>query len=499
VALIGIDTQKVGWQIDDAVVVQSPTFEQDPDTWATFDWADSADAINLTNAVKERFLAAGVTDFSALVDPDPGSDDAGRAATFAALQAFFTNVQFGNVVDDADNTATATSPGCNAVGYLSWFDKSGLGDILDDAALFEAFCISAGLTDGGGNYGFRYATNADAAGEPLLQYPNSTRVCQSGDLRNVPELLEDMVAAIKAIEHVAWAEPGNMNRFGRKFSWGDGNAEEGYGDSSAEYDPSFGWHGDPSVPHGDAAEDFAATTSEAGSASPVSYATTESTHYADSAASELLVKLTSSLEEAAIVFTPQVAGPYAVRIKAATVDGGDSFHTLGSSLTNGWSSMETGSGATADTEEKTDAVGATEMDTDWFQIATVPPISITLTLAPDEAEGDEPFDWEVAATVKVGEEEISGNNAMQIDWSGDLTGVVGDEYTGEKPAADAGEYTGNCTAIIYEGTDAADTDEASASCTVNEVTTTTTTGGTTTTTTTGTTTTGGTTTTTTGI
>jgi len=50
VASVGSNLDVIGWRLSDAVVVQTPTYQDDLSGYAAFDWTKSSDAVSLTNS-----------------------------------------------------------------------------------------------------------------------------------------------------------------------------------------------------------------------------------------------------------------------------------------------------------------------------------------------------------------------------------------------------------------------------------------------------------------
>jgi len=464
-----------GWDIEEIVAVQEPTFSVDVSLdFGTFDWFDKDGATLLTNAVIERGLASGWDLVESNVTiPSKDSSDASLAATFANLQTLFTDLLFGDCID-ADYNNTTAYVGGNAVGYLTWSTVA-IGEELTDEEWFESFCIKAGLTDGGGSYGFRYINS-----EGVVIYPNSTRKVTAGDLiatgTDKDIYLEDLLKALERIQFVGWEKPGDTSRHGRTFTWGALNSLEGNGDSESYHDPSEGWGGDEAVEFGQAKTEFSEGAGSLTEPSALAESKGELVINADS--SNYTATVESNLGWSSVNFETPIEGDWDINIRTGTPLSANYFSPLGSALAEGWS--VTDSGTSSDDEAvETDVIGATSMDTDLFIQTGVPSFDITVEITPGSSSGPQFYDWFVSATAKVGggipdDEDIIGNNNGSGNWTGDLEegGLVSD---GESLNLGVGDYSGTFTYSIFTGSPNADGDNDSASATVSATTTTTTT------------------------
>lgn len=468
-----------GWESEEVVVVQTPTFDVDPALdFGTFDWFSNDDATLLTNAVIERGLASGWDLVESNVTiPSIDSAEASLAATFAKLQTLFTDLLFGDCIDTDFNNTSSTAG--NASGYLTWSTWANENE-KSDAEWFEEFCTKAGLTDGGGNYGFRYIDSTGA-----VIYPNSTRKVTAGDVISTGVdtdiYLEDLLNALDRIEFVGWEKPGDSNRHGRKFAWDTTTGKIGAGDSVDSSD-MYTWGGEASVEFAEAKFDFGEIPG-AGLA-PEGLATSKGELDISSASSEYTSSLTSDLTASDISFDADIAGLWVVQLKTAIPLSADSFNALGSSLSLGWQTPSTGGNA-EDESVVTDVIGIAAMDLSLFLISGVPSFSLSVELNPLNSVGIELFDWFVGGTAKISggtppNEDIVGNPDGSSTWGGDLSELSPSE--GEALNLSAGSYTGTFKYDIFLGSSSADSDENSASAEVSGTTTTTTTATTTTTT-----------------
>lgn len=461
-----------GWETDEAVVVQTPLFEHDVTIdFAVFDWFSEVDATKLTNAVIERGLAAGWEDVeSNVITPVADSSEASLASTFANLQKLFTDLNFGDCIDEDFNTTTATVG--NATGFLTWSTVA-TEDELTDEEYFEAFCIKAGLTDGGGNYGFRYIDYA--GGTPSVEYPNSNRTVTADDViydpSNLDIYLEDILAALERIKFVGWEKPDDINRFGRKFTWGTLDSLDGIGDSDDSYDPSVGWGGEQSVEFSQAKTDF--VESGGSLTEPGALAESKGELEINSSTSEYTSTITSELAWSAIHFDTTIEGDWDVNLNAETPVSADSFDPLGSSISEGWSIPLTGTNSTDESVE-TGVIGATSMDTDLFIETGVPVWTLTVLITPSSSTGDEPFDWLVGSSSKISggipdNEDIFGNINGASTWDGELSASPLGDDNGEALNLSYGFYEGTYLYELFSGSSNEDSDIGFASATVNAV------------------------------
>lgn len=495
-AFVGSIETKIGWQLDEIVVVQDPTFEHDPDAdFVAFDWFNAEDAQRLCDCVSERLLAAGkAPDDWNIPSPVAGDTDASLASTFAALQKPFVGDDSFDV-DEEWPFLSVVSPIYNtqANKYKSWAERYASGDgVLGDLdGLFKQFCIEAGLKDGSGNYGFRYVQKEED-GSLTVVYPNSRRMVQSGDIMYYPDepdiYLTDLLKACEAIKHINWEGPGEIASFGgQEFTWSNQSIATGEGSSITDYDPSIGWTGDPADPFQDAKDDFEETSDTPDTFSdPGAFANTKSSLYINSDSTELRVELTSEIGKADVSFTPALGGQYTVYIKTAAVSGGD-FDALGSGLTSaGW--VSTSGSATAGTEETAVIFGSTSMEVGDFVSPLVPSAQIRITLDPASSsielnEGDTYY-WSVSATLEVFDvdssayESVSGNfnPNLTTEWTGDLSETVGDKYTGEaidlNGSEEGEEYAGTFVATYWPSSPSTLSENATADLTLTAVATT---------------------------
>jgi hypothetical protein len=420
-----------GWELEEIVVVQEPTFSINPVTdFATFDWFLEADATRLTNSVIERGLAAGWEDVeSNVTTPTIGSASGGLAETFAKLQKLFTDLHFEDCIDEDYNNETAEVDG-GAVGFLTWKTFIDGQDLVNgDEVWFEDFCIKAGLTDGGGNYGFRYI--ADVAGEAVVTYPNSNRTVQAGDVlysKDAPDIyLEDMLNALNRIKFVGWGKPGDPARAGRPFAWGAMSGNTGTGSSEDDYIGSEGWYGDPVLEFDQAIANFEQDPSS--EVEPKATAFSKGELSITDVTSEYTSTVTSNLSFGGLTFTTPKEGGWKIHVRGGKPLGADDFDALGSDIIEGWKELETGFSADEEDVESAD-IGFDLMDTDLFKLTQVPTFGITSTITPVELiDQPAPYDWTLTARVVVtggtppdtdifvdGEGNINGDH----EWSGDV-------------------------------------------------------------------------------
>jgi hypothetical protein len=429
-----------GWQLTEAAIHFEPDFEYDLSDFRTgFDWADAAQANALIEAVAERCNARLPVDSAWEFDYAVVGVDATDADYFAqlqeAVQIAFLSYLHPEPVDERDSW-----------GYRSFNNE------WSSAEQWKQFCQKAGLAEGE-HHGFRYARDVDGDGNADTAYPDSARLCQTGDLMQCPGgcgyLLDDLLDALDMLETVVLASP-ETNTWGRKFAWasdstmnvGDGETK----DEENEYD------GDVDKNLASAIGNFVEELSTHDGA-PWAYAETHQTYkvgVGDGEGDTMDIILVSTFAQGEIDADVGLGGSYVVYGQADLAEGADTYKDYGANVPTD-ELGPIGSGV-LDEGKNSIFIGRATMDTDEFE-ADNPFLELRTKVEPKYTrvvvgEGED-YEWYVSNAPEGRVERKGwfphpgGNDEgyfnAEWEWSGDLSG--NDSFSAGPASFGEGSYT----------------------------------------------------------